>query len=395
MKVFERYIFGRTLTLFCAALAWTVAIVWTTQVLTRINLVTDNGQSALTFFEIATLILPTVLPVVIPFATVLAVAQTLNVMNSDSELIVMSAAGAPRRTVIRPVMLLAVLAAIACFAIDNGAEPYARERGRELVAAARADFLSLVIQEGTFRKIDDGVYIQISERLPDGRLAGLFVADSREEGTDLVYYAKHGAVSEQNGDTVLVMRDGEIQRKMPDGDISIIRFQSYSFDMTAFTEAASGPNLRPKDRTIAYLLNPDPSDPQLGKNPLQFSAELHRRFTEWSYPIVFALIALAVIGNARSNRESRVNPLATAIIISLFVRWMGYVAANQVQTTPGVWPVVYAIPLGFSALSAFLIATNRTMELPVALAERLFSGLRRLGDLMMFGRSKPETGANA
>lgn len=395
MKVFERYIFGRALTLFCAALAWTVAIVWTTQVLTRINLVTDNGQSALTFFEIATLILPTVLPVVIPFATVLAVAQTLNVMNGDSELIVMSAAGAPRRTVIRPVMLLAVLSAVACFAIDNGAEPYARERGRELVAAARADFLSLVIQEGTFRKIDDGVYIQISERLPDGRLAGIFVADSREEGTDLIYYAKHGAVSEQNGDTVLVMRDGEIQRKMSDGDISIIRFQSYSFDMSAFTEAAAIPNLRPKDRTIAYLLNPDPTDPQFRRNPQQFSAELHRRFTEWSYPIVFALIALAVIGNARSNRESRVNPLATAIIIALLVRWLGYVAANQVQTTAGIWPVVYAIPLGVSALSAFLIATNRTMELPSALAERISSGMRRLGDLMMFGRSKPETGANA
>lgn len=395
MKVFERYIFGRALTLFCAALAWTVAIVWTTQVLTRINLVTDNGQSALTFFEIATLILPTVLPVVIPFATVLAVAQTLNVMNGDSELIVMSAAGAPRRTVIRPVMLLAVLSAIACFAIDNGAEPYARERGRELVAAARADFLSLVIQEGTFRKIDDGVYIQISERLPDGRLEGIFVADSREEGTELVYYAKHGAVSQQNGDTVLVMRDGEIQRKMADGDISIIRFQSYSFDMSAFTEAAGTPNLRPKDRTIAYLLDPDPNDPQFRRNPQQFSAELHRRFTEWLYPIVFALIALAVIGNARSNRESRINPLATAIIIALFVRWVGYVAANQVQTTAGIWPVVYAIPLGVSVLSAFLIATNRTMELPTAMADRISSTLRRLGDLMMFGRSKPETGANA
>lgn len=395
MKVFERYIFGRALTLFCASLAWTVAIVWTTQVLTRINLVTDNGQSALTFFEIAALILPTVLPIVIPFALVLAVAQTLNVMNSDSELIVMSAAGAPRRTVIRPVMLLAVLSAIACFAIDNGAEPYARERGRELIATARADFLSLVIQEGTFRKIDDGVYIQINERLPDGRLAGIFVADSREEGTDLVYYAKYGAVSEQNGDTVLVMRDGEIQRKMADGDISIIRFQSYSFDMSAFTEAASVPNLRPKDRTISYLLDPDPNDQQFRKNPLQFSAELHRRFTEWSYPIVFALIALAVIGNARSNRESRVNPLVTAIVISLLVRWMGYVAANQVQTTAAAWPVVYAVPVGFSAFAAFLIATNRTMELPVALAERLSAGLRRLGDLLMFGRSKPETGASA
>src|SRR5690606_9634653 len=73
MKLFERYILRRALTLFGAALAWTVAIVWTTQVLTRIDLVTDNGQSALAFFEIAALILPSVLPVVIPFALIIAV----------------------------------------------------------------------------------------------------------------------------------------------------------------------------------------------------------------------------------------------------------------------------------------------------------------------------------
>ena len=52
-----------------------------------------------------------------------------------------------------------------------------------MVAAARGDLLSLVIQEGTFRKIDDGLFIQIGERLPDGRLGGIFVADSRAEGT--------------------------------------------------------------------------------------------------------------------------------------------------------------------------------------------------------------------
>ena len=179
MKVIERYIFRRALMLFCAALAWTLAIVWTTQILARIDLVTDSGQSALTFFEIATLILPSIMPVVMPFAAIIAVAQTLTVMNNDSELVVISAAGGSRTTIIRPVMLLAVLASLISFAIDNGVDPYARQRGRELVAAARADLLSLVIQEGTFRKIEDGLFIQIGERLPDGRLGGIFVADFR------------------------------------------------------------------------------------------------------------------------------------------------------------------------------------------------------------------------
>ncbi|TIU17956.1 MAG: LPS export ABC transporter permease LptF, partial [Mesorhizobium sp.] len=60
MKVVERYIMRRTFVVFLAALVWTLAIVWTTQVLAKINLVTDSGQSALTFFEVASLILPSI-----------------------------------------------------------------------------------------------------------------------------------------------------------------------------------------------------------------------------------------------------------------------------------------------------------------------------------------------
>jgi len=386
MKVIERYIFRRALMLFCAALAWTLAIVWTTQILSRINLVTDSGQSATTFFEIAALILPSVLPVVMPFATIIAVAQTLTVMNNDSELVVISAAGGRRSTIIKPVMLLAVAASIASFAIDNGVDPYARKRGRELVAAARADLLSLVIQEGTFRKIEDGLFIQIGERLPDGRLGGIFVADSRTEGTDLVYYAKVGSVIEKGNETVLVMQDGEVHRKLPGNDISVIRFLSYSFDLSIFETSSGEPKLYPKDRTLPYLLNPDPGDQLYQRKPQTFRAELHRRFTEWVYPAVFALIALAVIGNARSHRESRINPLVTAITIALIVRWAGFFAANQVQATAALWPVVYAIPLGMSAISIWFILTNRTMELPVALADRLTSFMRMLGDRMMFMR---------
>ena len=141
MKVVELYILRRTVEVLVAALVWTLGIVWTTQVLARIDLVTDNGQSAFTFFEIATLILPSIIPIVVPFALALAIAQTLSVMNSDSELVVINAAGSSKMMIIRPILLLAVAASIFSFTVDNGVEPYARERGRHLVAAARADLL--------------------------------------------------------------------------------------------------------------------------------------------------------------------------------------------------------------------------------------------------------------
>ena len=56
--------------------ACVLAVLWLTQVLGRINLVTDSGQSIVSFLTLATLILPTVIPTVLPFGIVLGTAQT-------------------------------------------------------------------------------------------------------------------------------------------------------------------------------------------------------------------------------------------------------------------------------------------------------------------------------
>ncbi|NGN40750.1 LPS export ABC transporter permease LptF [Mesorhizobium sp. CGMCC 1.15528] len=382
MKVVERYIMRRTFEMFMAALLWTLAIVWTTQVLARIDLVTDSGQSALTFFEIATLILPSIIPIVVPFALIIAVAQTLSTMNSDSELVVISAAGSSRSTITRPIIIIAALASLFSFAVDNGVDPYARERGRELVAAARADLLSLVIQEGTFRKVDDGLFVQVGERLPDGRLGGIFVADSRQKDVDLVYYAKKGAVVQQDGKSMLIMNDGVVHRKTPAGDVSVIRFTSYAFDLSAFSAAASEVTMYPKDRTLPYLFKPNPNDKVYQNSPQQFRAEIHRRFTESFYALVFALIALAVAGDARSHRESRIHPLMTAVTIALFVRWLGFFVTQQAQSNPLFSPLVYAVPLVTSLVAIGFIRSNRTMELPITWAERLSDFASQSGDRM-------------
>ena len=380
MKVIERYILRRVFVVFAGALFWTLAIVWTTQVLARIDLVTDSGQTALTFFEIATLMLPSIIPMVIPFALIIGVVQTLSTMNTDSELVVMSAAGTPRMTTLKPILLLAIIASIFSFAVDNGVDPYARERSREKIAAARGDLLSLVIQEGTFRKIENGLFVQIGERLPDGNLGQIFVADSREPNVDLAYYAKSGSVLEHEGKSMLMMFDGVINRKTPDGDVSVIRFTSYAFDLAQFTNAAGKITMFPKDRTISYLMNPSPDDQIFQKHPQYFRAELHRRFTEWLYPLVFALIGIAVVGDAKSYRETRIHPLITAVCIALFDRWLGFFTVDRLQTAPWFVWLVYAVPIVPALISIWFIAKNRSMELPLAWVERLSSWFRRSSD---------------
>jgi lipopolysaccharide export system permease protein len=356
MKLLEIYIIRRVGQMFLVALLPVLAIIWTTQVLQRINLVTDSGQSIGSFAKLATLILPTIIPIVLPFAMVIGVAQTLTAMNNDSELTVMEAAGANRSVIIRPIMLLAIAVSIFSFLVDNMVEPKARVAARQMVAAAYADLLSTVIEEKNFRRIEDGLYVQISQRLSGRILKGLFVADSRDPAFDLIYYAKEGAVDPSG--TSLLMKDGEVHRKTPDGNVSIINFASYSFDLSDMTENKGQPGLRSGDRDLGFLLHPDPNDPDYRQKPGGYRAELHRRLTDWALPAVFALISLVIAGDARSHREARLHPLVSALTMAFALRWADFYAANQIENSTFYIYVLYGLNIGATLICIFLLSRS-------------------------------------
>jgi len=162
-----------------------------------------------------------------------------------------------------------------------------------------------------------------------------------------------------------------VHRKLPDGNVSIIKFDSYAFDLADLTRSEGGSNIRAKDRDLPFLINPDPDDPYYKSNPGSFTAELHRRFSEWLFPAVFGLIALVVSGDARSHREARMHPMITALLTALFVRWLSFYASNSAEESAYFIPVMYLIPLLTSALAIRYLARNKSLDLPVTFGERL------------------------
>ena len=366
MALLERYILRRTVQMFLAALLPVLAIIWTIQVLQRINLVTDTGQSMGSFMTLATLILPTLIPVVLPFALVIGITQTLTAMNTDSELAIIDAAGASRFLILKPVIALATGLALTSFVITNFVEPPSRFQARQMVAEAYADLLSSVIEEKNFRTIQDGLYVQIDERR--GRiLGGLFVADRRDPNYELVYYAKEGQIDE--GGTSLTMRDGEVHQKTPDGKVSVVRFLSYAFDLSSMSQTKQESRRSASDSELSYLLNPDESSSDYQRNPGSFNSELHRRLSDWLYPIAFALLAVMFSGDARSHREARVHPMVVALVTAFILRWAGFYFTNQVKQNAAFVPMVYAVPLLSAGLAAFCLATGKRPHLPKPIAK--------------------------
>jgi len=402
MKLIELYILRRVAIMFFAVLGAAVGITWTVQVLQRVDFLTTSGQSIQTIIQFSSLLIPSAIPLVMPFALIIAITQTLSTMNQDSELVVINASGAPRSAVMRPILMLAAIISVVSFLVANYVDPYARMNMRAMIANASADLLNVVVQEGSFRKLADNLYIQIAERRGDGSIGGLFIADSRDPTLDLIYYAADGNIASTPAGDMLLMKDGEVQRRdVSDGTVSIIKFNSYAFDLSQFTSAGDDFVIYAKDRPLTYLLNPDPNDPILQTRPLRYKAELHRRLTEWLYPVVFALIALAFAGDSRSHREARVSASFSAISTALLVYWAGYFSADRADKDETYIIMMYLVPIGVMLVTGFALLTGRRVGLPDKWNDRILDSFDRLKRNItatsdrLLGRSRKDTGGRA
>src|SRR5579872_608173 len=111
MTSIDRYIFRTVFGAFLLVLFNLTAVIWITQILQQIDLITNQGQTILVFFRITSLLVPILMLVIAPIAMVIAIAYTLLKFNGDSELVVMGAAGLPPRRLFRPVLAMCFVVA--------------------------------------------------------------------------------------------------------------------------------------------------------------------------------------------------------------------------------------------------------------------------------------------
>ena len=107
MTLFSRYMLRQVTNAFLVILLTLTSIVWLATALKQLDLITSQGQGLSLFFEMTMLSLPSLVALIAPNAVLMAALYTLDRMNGDSELIVMTAAGAPVWRVCSSLVILA------------------------------------------------------------------------------------------------------------------------------------------------------------------------------------------------------------------------------------------------------------------------------------------------
>ena len=355
MTLVERYTFRIAASAFAVCLVALTGVIWVTQALRELDLLTSKGQTVITFLVFTTLTIPGLVTVIAPVALFIATIHTLNKLNGDSELIVMSAAGMRPLQIMRPFAALAGLVCLLISMLTFYLTPASFQELRELITRVNADFVANVVKEGQFTTLENGIMFHVRERSGEA-LLGILMQDRRESDKPVVYLAERGQTLEINGQSYLVLEQGTMHRREArEQDVSVVAFDRYAVDLSAFAPASEQILYKPRERMMGQLLFPDPEDPVFKLVPGRFRAELHDRLSAWLYPLAMMAIAFAALGEARTTRQARGAALIGAVVAVVLLRVLGFAAATAAARSPGAVPLLYAIPLLGLALA--LIAT--------------------------------------
>jgi lipopolysaccharide export system permease protein len=365
MKLIERYIFRRVFALTMSALLVATGILLTTQLLTNVDMVTRSADAAVSFAVLALTLVPTIALLVAPFALLIGIIRTLNTMNTDSELAVLEAAGRAPAATARPVVMLAALMTLASLVAAHTIEPWSNRKLQDTIAEASADLIRSAVQSGSFVKVSDNLFIQIGKELPSGEYGQIVIVDARDPVTEVIYYAQRGVLTESDGVTLFVLADGEVHRRNnSDRSVSIISFATSALDFSQFLGHRGGRGHRPEELATSYLLSPAADDPLMASRPAELRKEIHRRFSEWLFPLAFGLIAVYFVGSARSSRQEQPVRIALGAVTALVVRALGFFTVAGSGESALLAALTYAVPLVTIALFGGLILGSRAMHVP-------------------------------
>jgi lipopolysaccharide export system permease protein len=297
-------------------------------------------------------------------ALFIATLYALNKLNGDSELIVMSAAGMPPTSLVRPFIALTLLVMGLVAWMTLSAMPASFRDLRDLVTKIRADFVTKIVKEGQFTTLDVGITFHYRERAGE-TLLGIFMEDRRDKERTNIYIAERGQTVEIAGVPYLVLEKGSVQREQPGAaDAAIVVFERYAIDLSQFGNDGDAVVYKPRERSTDELLNLNKADPYVQTQRGRFRAELHDRFSAPLYPLALMAVAFVALGTARTTRQGRGAAIGAAIVVVVALRILGFAVSSLMVRASWATPLAYAVPIGGTlAALAFQVLQGRSWSI--------------------------------
>jgi lipopolysaccharide export system permease protein len=295
-------------------------IIWIVQALRFVDEIINYDMSTGAFLYISFLLLPQLLPVTMPIGLFCGMLFAYWRLSTDSELVVMRAAGLSRLSVARPGLIFGAVCAVFVASMTFYFMPLANSTMRDTQFAWKYIYSTVVLREGAFTPLKTKLTVYVSERRPGGELHGLLIHDDREPGKQITMMAEQGTlIRSDKGPKILLLNGNRQERNIESGDVSLLYFESYNVEIQLFGSGVPVRRQKIEERNITDLFFVN--DPDLSpKIAWRYQAEGHKRIALPILTFAFALIAIATVLSGEFDRRGSWKRL-----------WVGCVGAGLLQ----------------------------------------------------------------
>ncbi len=332
------------------------AMVWLTQSLRLLDLIINRGLSVGAFLTMTTLLLPSFLALILPTALFCTIIFVYHRLDADRELVVMRAVGLSPWALAKPALLVALAVTLVGYALTLYFMPAGIRAFKDQQFTVRSDYGSVLLREGTFNTLIDGVTVYVRERERGGELRGILVHDNRDERRPVTVMAERGVLIGTEEGPRFVMFSGNRQEVGPNqNDVSLLYFDKYSLDLGHFGTAVRDRWREPGERFLHELFFPGTSVDDRN-NVNKFRAEAHRRLAAPLLALTFAMVGLASILVGGFNRRTAWRGIVVAASVAIAVQVLGLGLTAEAGKDPSLVPLIYGNVLLPIAASIYVMA---------------------------------------
>lgn len=345
LSVLSLYMFRQIAQAFLILVAVLTGLVWVSQAIRMLNLVVEKGRSLGEFLTLTGFLVPWIAGLVAPTALFVATVYVLHRINSDSELVVIHAAGGSKWRLLRPFALSAAIVTGLVVFVNLYAMPHGMRAFREKLIEVRTDLIATLVQEGQFVSPEQGLTVHIRAQDANGDLLGLLFHDTRQPEGEFTYLAERARLLSGAGGSSLLMFDGTLQRRRGSPEeVDVVRFEEYTLDLSNFGPSREVPYYEASEKYMSELLNPDPEDPIFLSSPGKLVAEAHDRLSSPLYAMAMMLIGFIGMSSPQSNRAGRIWVVLAVSGLALGLRVAGATTVNLVVKQNELVPLTYLLP---------------------------------------------------
>lgn len=341
MRLVNAYVFRQIATVTAMVAVTLTCAIWLTQSLRFIELIVNRGLSLGTFFALTLLLLPSFLWLLLPIALFAAVLFTYQRLISDSELIVIRAAGFSPLQIARPALAIAAIVVAAGYSLSLYFLPFAYRDFKDLDSAIRNDFAGIMLREGTFNVVSQNVTVYVRARDPSGDLTGLLLHDARRPEQIVSMTAESGRLAIADGGPRVILVNGNRQEyDSRTGRLRMLYFDRYSVDLGRAVEQAGERWREPRERFLHELLGP-PRDDMDRQHVARLRAEGHSRLASPLLALALTLAALAALVPGEHDRRGIARRVIAAVVVAAAIQTASIGAQNAIAKWPMLTPLIY------------------------------------------------------